>query len=154
MSDKNSSCGTVFSSNISLVWNCPSNAWIFKYLLLGIALHLGWKRRWRWSSPTINPALPRSPLIQVPRCHMNMSLNTSRDGDLITPLGSLFQCLTAFSVKKFLLISTLTFSCAYTHIYRQCFEEYNIKWRSTIQYPNPGLTDRPESGLSSSSSPV
>jgi len=32
-------------------------------------------------------------------------LNTSRDGDSIASLGSLFQCLTTLSVKKFVLIS-------------------------------------------------
>ena len=34
-------------------------------------------------------------------------LNTSRDGDSTTSLGSLFQCLTTFCVKKFFLISNL-----------------------------------------------
>ena len=34
-------------------------------------------------------------------------LNTSRDGDSTTFLGSLFQCLTTLSVKKFFLISNL-----------------------------------------------
>jgi len=34
-------------------------------------------------------------------------LSTSRDGDSTTSLGSLFQCLTTLSVKKFLLISSL-----------------------------------------------
>ncbi|KAK4831669.1 hypothetical protein QYF61_018636 [Mycteria americana] len=34
-------------------------------------------------------------------------LNTSRDGDSATSLGSLFQCLTTLSVKKFFLISSL-----------------------------------------------
>ena len=34
-------------------------------------------------------------------------LNTSRDGDSTTALGSLFQCLTTLSVKKFFLISNL-----------------------------------------------
>jgi len=32
-------------------------------------------------------------------------LNTSRDGDATTSLGSLFQCLTPLPVKKFFLIS-------------------------------------------------
>ena len=35
--------------------------------------------------------------------------NTSRDGDSTTSLGSLFQCLTTVSVKKFFLISNLNF---------------------------------------------
>jgi len=34
-------------------------------------------------------------------------LNTSGDGDSTTSLGSLFQCLTTFSVKMFFLISNL-----------------------------------------------
>ena len=34
-------------------------------------------------------------------------LNTSRDGDSATFLGSLFQCLTTLPVKKFFLISNL-----------------------------------------------
>jgi len=34
-------------------------------------------------------------------------LNTSRDGDSTTSLGSLFQCLTTLPVKKFFLISKL-----------------------------------------------
>ena len=34
-------------------------------------------------------------------------LNTSRDGDSTTSLGSLFQCLTTLSVKKFFLIYSL-----------------------------------------------
>ena len=34
-------------------------------------------------------------------------LNTFRDGDSTTYLGSLFQCLTTLSVKKFFLISNL-----------------------------------------------
>ena len=34
-------------------------------------------------------------------------LNASKDGDSTTSLGSLFQCLTILSVKKFFLISNL-----------------------------------------------
>jgi len=34
-------------------------------------------------------------------------LNTSRDGDSTTSLGSLFQCLTTLSVKKCFLMSNL-----------------------------------------------
>jgi len=34
-------------------------------------------------------------------------LNPSRDGDSTTALGSLFQCLTSLSLKKFFLISSL-----------------------------------------------
>jgi len=36
-------------------------------------------------------------------------VSTSRDGDSTTSLGSLFQCLTTLSVKKFFLISHLDF---------------------------------------------
>ena len=39
-------------------------------------------------------------------------LNTSKDGDSTTSLGSLFQCLTTLSVKKFLLIPNLNYSAA------------------------------------------
>ena len=38
---------------------------------------------------------------------MSLFLNTSRDGDSTTFLGSLFQCLTTLSVKKCFLISNL-----------------------------------------------
>jgi len=38
-------------------------------------------------------------------------LNTSRDGDSTTSLGSLFQCLTTLSVKKCFLISRLNLPC-------------------------------------------
>ena len=34
-------------------------------------------------------------------------LNTPRDGDSTTTLGSPFQCLTTLSIKKFFLISSL-----------------------------------------------
>jgi len=39
-------------------------------------------------------------------------LKTSRIGDSTTALGSLFQCLTTLSVKKFFLISNLKLSDA------------------------------------------
>jgi len=39
-------------------------------------------------------------------------LNTLRDGDLATSLGSLFQCLTTLSVKKFFLMSNLNLPLA------------------------------------------
>jgi len=60
-------------------------------------------------------------------------LNTSRDGGLTTSLGSLFQCLTTLSVKKFFQISNL-----------------NLPWRNLRPFPlilspvtsetNPALT--------------
>ena len=46
-------------------------------------------------------------LSAISRCF----LNTSRGGDSITFLGSLFQCLTALSEKKFLLKSDLNCPC-------------------------------------------
>ena len=46
--------------------------------------------------------MPAKPCPEVP--HLHVFLNTSRDGD---SLGSLFQCLTTLSVKKFFLISNL-----------------------------------------------
>jgi len=39
--------------------------------------------------------------------HIKWFLITSRDGDSTTSLGSLFQCFTTLSVKKFFLISNL-----------------------------------------------
>ncbi|KAK4819534.1 hypothetical protein QYF61_006027 [Mycteria americana] len=59
----------------------------------------GWKRPVRSSSPTINPTPPSS----MPTNTMSRSatstclLNTCRDGDSTTSLGSLFQCLTTLS---------------------------------------------------------
>jgi len=65
---------------------------------------IGWKRALRSSSPTITPT-PPCLLNHIPKYHICKFLNTSRDGDSTTFLGSLFQCLTALSVKKFFLIS-------------------------------------------------
>ena len=45
------------------------------------------------------------PYPRVPYLHF--FFNTSRDGDSTTSLGSLFQCFTTLSVKKFFLISNL-----------------------------------------------
>ncbi|KAK4814535.1 hypothetical protein QYF61_022254 [Mycteria americana] len=61
---------------------------------------LGWKRPLRSSSPTVNLALPSPPLNHVPSTTSTRLLNTSRDGDSNTSLGSLFQGLTTLSVKK------------------------------------------------------
>ncbi|KAK4810503.1 hypothetical protein QYF61_004283 [Mycteria americana] len=59
-----------------------------------------WKRPLRSSSPTVNP---------TPPCLLNHVLKRHiyTDGDSTTSLGSLFQCLTTLSVKKFFLISNL-----------------------------------------------
>jgi len=45
------------------------------------------------------------PITTMPCLHI--FFNTSRDGESITSLGSLFQCFTTLSVKKFFLISNL-----------------------------------------------
>jgi len=52
-------------------------------------------------------------------------LNTSRDGDSTTSLGSLFQCLTTLSVKKFFLISNL-----------------NLPWHSLRPYVHVSYEER------------
>ena len=45
-----------------------------------------------------NTSMPTKPYLEVP--HLHVFLNTSRDGDSTTSLGSLLQCLTTVSVKK------------------------------------------------------
>ncbi|KAK4832220.1 hypothetical protein QYF61_021067, partial [Mycteria americana] len=67
----------------------------------------GWKRPLRSSSPTVNLALPSPPLNMSLSTTSTRLLNTSRDGNSTTSLGSLFQCLTTLSVNKFFLISNL-----------------------------------------------
>jgi len=57
------------------------------------------------SNSQLNTTMPAKSRPQVPRLHS--FFNTSRDGDSSTALGSLVQCLTALSVKKFFLISNL-----------------------------------------------
>jgi len=52
-----------------------------------------------------NTTMPTKQCPEVPYLHV--FLNTSRDGDSTTSPGSLFQCLTALSVKNFFLISDL-----------------------------------------------
>ena len=52
-----------------------------------------------------NTTMPTKPCPEVP--YLNVFFNTSRDGDATTSLGSLFQCFTSLSVKKFFLISNL-----------------------------------------------
>jgi len=51
-----------------------------------------------------------------PTCY----LNTSRDGDSTTSLGSLFQCLTTLSVKKFFLISNLKLPLVQLEVISSC----------------------------------
>lgn len=50
-----------------------------------------WKRPLRSPNPP-----PTMPTAHVPPCHISAALNTSREGDSLTPssLGSPFQCLT------------------------------------------------------------
>jgi len=67
---------------------------------------IGWKRPLRSSSPTIHPTTPGL-LYHILKYHIYMFLNTSRDSDSTTSLGSLFQCLTTLSIKKFFQISNL-----------------------------------------------
>ena len=52
-----------------------------------------------------NTTMPTKPCPEVPVS--TRFLNISRDGDSTTSLGSLFQCLTILSVKKFFLVSNL-----------------------------------------------
>jgi len=54
--------------------------------------------------------LPGPPLNHVSKHHIYTSLNTSRDGDSTTSLGSLLQCLTTLLVKRFFVISSLNLS--------------------------------------------
>lgn len=53
--------------------------------------------------------LLRFPILRI--IESNHLLNTSRDGDSTTSLGSLLQCFTALSVKKFFLTSSRNFPC-------------------------------------------
>ena len=69
--------------------------------------HIGWKGPWRSSSPTVNLALAVSNYTISLSAMSMWLLNTSRDGDSTTALGSPFQCLTTHSVKKYFLISSL-----------------------------------------------
>ncbi|NXX20447.1 AGRG1 protein, partial [Podargus strigoides] len=62
---------------------------------------------WVPSSPTTNLTLPSHHYIMSLSTSSTHLLNTSRDGDSPTALGSLFQCLTTLSVKIFFLISSL-----------------------------------------------
>lgn len=50
----------------------------------------------------LSPITKLYPLVPLPRL-----LNTSRDEEYITSLGKLFQCLTALSINKFFLMSSL-----------------------------------------------
>ncbi|KAK4830710.1 hypothetical protein QYF61_012970 [Mycteria americana] len=62
--------------------------------------------------------LPSPPLSLFLGTTSTYLLNTSRDGDSTTSLGSLFQCLITLSVKKFSLISSL-----------------NLPWRNLRPFP-------------------
>ena len=98
--------------SIKLVLGGPPGkqcACLYCVRILRLADHriIGWERLLRSSVPTICP---------TPSCllnHISQSatsthfLNTYRDGDSTASLGSLFQCLTTLSVKKFFLISSL-----------------------------------------------
>lgn len=74
----------------------------------------------RSSSPATNPAPTGSPLSHVPKPHTRpvilwlciyMGLNTSKDSNSATSLGSLSQYLTILSVKKLFPISNLNHPC-------------------------------------------
>ncbi|KAK4821752.1 hypothetical protein QYF61_000813 [Mycteria americana] len=60
--------------------------------------------------PTVNPT-PPCLLNHVPKCHVYMFLNSSRDGDSTTSLGSLFQCFTTLSSKPLLMQLEAISSC-------------------------------------------
>lgn len=68
--------------------------------------HFGWNISQRSSSPIYDQILPGQ-LDHDTAFHVWTFLKHSRDGDSTRALGSPFQCLTTFSVKKFLLISSL-----------------------------------------------
>ncbi|KAK4825624.1 LOW QUALITY PROTEIN: hypothetical protein QYF61_001304 [Mycteria americana] len=74
-----------------------------------------WKRPLRSSSPTVNLALP-SPYTMSLSTTSTCLLNTSRDGDSTTSLGSLFQCLTTLLSKPPLVqleaISSYPMACS------------------------------------------
>ena len=61
---------------------------------------IGWKRPLRSSSPTIHPT-PPCLLNHIPKCHIYTLFEHLQGWDSTTSLGSLFQCLTTFLVKKF-----------------------------------------------------
>ena len=56
---------------------------------------------------TILPNSNSPQLNHIPEHHIQTVFKHIRDGDSTTSLGSLFQCLTTLSVKKFFLISNL-----------------------------------------------
>jgi len=76
-----------------------------------VVLFESWNHRLEKTSKIIKSnypptnTMPAKPYPEAP--HLHVFLNTSRDGDSTTSLGSLFQCLTTLSVKKFFLISNL-----------------------------------------------
>jgi len=72
-------------------------------------------------------------------------LNTSRDGDSTTSLGSLFQCLTTLSVQKFFLLSNLTDTteayhnmfprlCSPKHLSSKSKGSHNTDWGLWISF--------------------
>jgi len=56
-----------------------------------------------------NNTMPTKPRPKPP-CHIYMFFERLQDGDSTTSLGSLFQCLTTLSVKKFFPIPNLNLS--------------------------------------------
>lgn len=73
---------------------------------------LGWEKPSK--SPVINPVLPSPQCPQVSHSHV---WNTSRDGDPTASLGTLFQCLTTFLVKKLFLLSNINLSWCYLGLF-------------------------------------
>ena len=61
---------------------------------------IGWKRPLRSSSSTLNPS-PPCPLTTSLSATSPQFLNTSRDSDSTTSLGSLCQCPTTLTEKNF-----------------------------------------------------
>ena len=84
--------------------------------LLGVwGSHVGFDPIYRIITVGKRPLRPPSPTQRTPPCPLTMALsarspwflNTSREGDCATSLGSPFQCLTTLSEKKCFLISNL-----------------------------------------------
>ena len=95
--------------------------------LLGVwGSHVGFDPIYRIITVGKRPLRPPSPTQRTPPCPLTMALsarspwflNTSREGDCATSLGSPFQCLTTLSEKKCFLISNL-----------------NLPWHSLRPFP-------------------
>lgn len=71
--------------------------------------HLGWNRLLKALSPAVNPGLPSPPLNHDLKCCIYMSVKCSQ-GWCTTSLGSLFQLMSAASVKEFFLILNVNLS--------------------------------------------